>query len=95
MNILKLATLPGLFLLSATAGANTGLQTISVIANDKEVASFEIPASTRIEISAEHQTLSTDQTRSDYKGNARLTLTPQSGESITVKADELRMIVAK
>ncbi|MDE1187728.1 MAG: hypothetical protein PW844_14790 [Pantoea sp.] len=83
MSIFKNLAAFSLFVLSMSALAGTTPQTISVISHGKSVASFKVPANTKIEISADKQQAD------KFTGNAKLSLTFPSGEVMNIEADEL------
>lgn len=92
MSILKKSITLSLFLFSMSTLAGTSAKTISVISNGKAVASFEVPGSGKIVVSAEQQETYADKPITNFKGNARLSLTFASGETLNVNADELEIV---
>lgn len=58
------------------------------------MASFEIPAAAKMEISAQHQQTNADMSKADFKGKVKLSLTFSSGEVMRINADELQVVSA-
>ncbi|WP_434113434.1 hypothetical protein [Paraburkholderia caffeinilytica] len=89
MSILKKSLAICLFLFGMSAMANELPEKISVINNGKVVTSFEVPVSSKIEISAEQQETNAEKTRVYFRGKARLLLNFPSGGGVEINADEI------
>jgi hypothetical protein len=72
--------------------ASVSTKMVSIISQGKEVTSFEIPSSAKIEVYAEHQETNTKDKKTTFKGGAIMSLTFSSGEVINIKTNELDII---